>query len=243
MTNQQILFIGWDVGGWNCDKNRNSRDALVILDWEGKPFGKPCWNNLRETINTANTARDFVTGLILLCKPGCSDTPDRAILAIDAPLRFPEAFTQLINDGAPVSEVGGRSTDNPYLYRFTERQLADEGITPLSSIKDMIGSQATKAMHVVSKFTPKCSNTGVWIDDDECLTVIETYPRLIRERLGEPKPDTKPGKTADINDAKLCARVAHDFCQDPESLKGPSHDTPCSEGWIWAPKRNPSKNS
>jgi hypothetical protein len=26
------FFIGWDVGGWNCDKNRESRDALVILD-------------------------------------------------------------------------------------------------------------------------------------------------------------------------------------------------------------------
>ena len=26
------LFIGWDVGGWNCDKNPASRDALVVLD-------------------------------------------------------------------------------------------------------------------------------------------------------------------------------------------------------------------
>jgi hypothetical protein len=24
--------IGWDVGGWNCDHNPNSRDAIVILD-------------------------------------------------------------------------------------------------------------------------------------------------------------------------------------------------------------------
>ena len=26
------LFIGWDVGGWNCDNNADSRDAIVILD-------------------------------------------------------------------------------------------------------------------------------------------------------------------------------------------------------------------
>ena len=26
------FFIGWDVGGWNCEKNAKSRDALVILD-------------------------------------------------------------------------------------------------------------------------------------------------------------------------------------------------------------------
>lgn len=24
------LYIGWDVGGWNCDKNNKSRDALMI---------------------------------------------------------------------------------------------------------------------------------------------------------------------------------------------------------------------
>ncbi|WP_081139039.1 hypothetical protein [Halomonas sp. BC2] len=26
------LYIGWDVGGWNCDHNPASRDALVVLD-------------------------------------------------------------------------------------------------------------------------------------------------------------------------------------------------------------------
>lgn len=25
-------FIGWDVGAWDCDKNSNSRDAILILD-------------------------------------------------------------------------------------------------------------------------------------------------------------------------------------------------------------------
>lgn len=36
MTEVQLsvgpLLIGWDVGGWNCDKNPSSRDALVVLD-------------------------------------------------------------------------------------------------------------------------------------------------------------------------------------------------------------------
>ena len=30
------FFIGWDVGGWNCDKNGESRDAIVILDADAK---------------------------------------------------------------------------------------------------------------------------------------------------------------------------------------------------------------
>ena len=30
------VFIGWDVGGWNCDRNSKSRDALVVLDASGE---------------------------------------------------------------------------------------------------------------------------------------------------------------------------------------------------------------
>jgi hypothetical protein len=45
------LYIGWDVGGWNCDKNNKSRDALVILDADLKLIGKPWRGNLRTTIN------------------------------------------------------------------------------------------------------------------------------------------------------------------------------------------------
>ena len=25
------FYVGGDVGGWNCDKNANSRDAIVML--------------------------------------------------------------------------------------------------------------------------------------------------------------------------------------------------------------------
>ena len=35
------FFIGWDVGGWNCDRNRSSRDAIVILDTERRIVGTP----------------------------------------------------------------------------------------------------------------------------------------------------------------------------------------------------------
>ena len=28
----ETLYIGWDVGGWSCEHNANSRDALVVLD-------------------------------------------------------------------------------------------------------------------------------------------------------------------------------------------------------------------
>ncbi len=230
------LFIGWDVGGWNCDKNQKSRDALVVLDHGGQILGHPWRGNLRETINSATTTATFLAALLALCKLGNPARTCHATLAIDAPLGFPEAFARMIAGGVPVDQIG-RSAANPYLFRQTERRLVDEGITPLSAIKDMIGSQATKAMHVIARFAPQRLSPGVWTDG-ECLTVIETYPALCRKRLG-PRPGDanipKTGSAADIHDAGICARVAHDFQMNLERLEPPTAETPASEGWIWAP--------
>ena len=41
------IFIGWDVGGWNCDNNPKSRDAMVVLNAERQIVGKPWRGNLR----------------------------------------------------------------------------------------------------------------------------------------------------------------------------------------------------
>ena len=49
-TKRPSFFIGWDVGGWNCDNNSNSRDAIVILDDDLTLVGKPWRGNLRESI-------------------------------------------------------------------------------------------------------------------------------------------------------------------------------------------------
>lgn len=235
---REHLFIGWDVGGWNCDKNQSSRDALVVLDDAGQSLGQPWRGNLRETINSAVTPAAFVSALLALCKLGQPGQPCRATLAIDAPLGFPEAFASMITGGTPVDQIG-RSAANPYLFRHTERRLVAEGVTPLSAIKDMIGSQATKAMHVVARFAPQRLSPGVWTDGVH-LTVIETYPALCRARLG-PQATTvaipKTGREADIHDADVCARIARDFHLNRKRLEPPTDETPPSEGWIWAPRR------
>ena len=233
-------FIGWDVGGWNCDKNRNSRDTLVVLDHAGQRVGRPWRGNLRETINAATIPDAFLTAVLALCKLDNPAKPRRATLAIDAPLGFPEAFARMISGGAPVEDIG-QSAANPYLFRHTERRLVAEGITPLSAIKDMIGSQATKAMHVVARFAPKRLSPGVWTDGSG-LTVIETYPTLCRTRLGPQagkESIPKIGREADIHDAEVCARVARDFHLNRDRLDPPTDETPASEGWIWAPRRIP----
>ena len=50
------IYIGWDVGGWNCDKNKSSRDALVVLDANRTLLGQPWRGNLCAAINQANVS-------------------------------------------------------------------------------------------------------------------------------------------------------------------------------------------
>jgi predicted nuclease with RNAse H fold len=229
------VFIGWDVGGWNCDKNPSSRDALAVLDSSGARIGQPWRGNLRQALNTASTAADFLTAILTLCQLPAPAHP-RATIAIDAPLGFPVAFAQLINGGAALTQIG-QSAANPYLYRATERRLVAEGVTPLSAVKDMIGSQSTKAMHAVARYTRRIA-PGVWSDGAH-LTLIETYPALCRSRARDTFNDLTTAATAreiDILDAEVCAQIARAFVQRPEWLEGPLEDMPASEGWIWAPK-------
>lgn len=159
--------------------------------------------------------------------------PQHATIAIDAPLGFPEALTELTKVHVPISQVG-ESAANPYPFRHTERRLVAEGITPLSTVKDMIGSQATTAMHVVARFAPALESCGAWTDRD-CLTVIESYPRLCRARRGprtEEGKSPKKGRDADIRDARSCAEMAHDFKPNPTRLEHPNDGAPESEGRI-----------
>lgn len=53
-------FIGWDVGAWHCDTNSKSRDAIVILDEALNIVGAPWRGNLRESINAAANAAEWL---------------------------------------------------------------------------------------------------------------------------------------------------------------------------------------
>jgi len=229
------VFIGWDVGGWNCDKNPTSRDALVVLNATGEKLGQPWRGNLRQTINATTTAADFLTAILGLCKLAPPADTTKATIAIDAPLGFPAAFAQLLTGGAPLDQIGS-SHENPYLFRLAERRLAEEGLTSLSTVKDMIGSQSTKAMHTVARFA-KMIAPGVWSDGAQ-LTLIETYPALCRTRVRGVFPKlAKPinGPAADIMDAEVCADIAQGFVLWRDWLEPPPTTAPLSEGWIWAP--------
>lgn len=244
------FFFGWDVGGWNCERNRASRDAVVILDVQGALVGAPWRGNLRSAINEARDTQGWLAALFSLCGAQPPEPPLHAVLAIDTPLGFSSAFAGLMR-GIACKETVGRSETNPYLFRTTERYLFAHGLKPLSPLKDMIGSQATKGMHVLGRFAPHREGCGVW-GDGAMLTAIEAYPSacrkslLIRGELEAYRQAPGHGRRAagcmdgldhqDKVDALICALIARLFTQRRETLATPAPDTPLSEGWIWVPK-------
>lgn len=230
------FYIGWDVGGWNCDKNGKSRDAIVILDSERRIVGSPWRGNLRQSINQAATSAEWIDSLFSLCDASSLVGHMQLIIGIDTPLGFSDAFARLVT-GLECEPLVGDSETNPYLFRQTEHFLFQQGLKPLSAIKDMIGSQATKGMHVLAKFAPKGVSCGVW-SDGAVLTAIEAYPSVCKGsatmrslRHGYPALGHE-----DEDDALACALLAYLYAEQPGKLAWPSENVSSREGWIWVPK-------
>jgi len=228
--------IGWDVGGWNCDRNGKSRDAIVILDNSMAMVGQPWRGNLRECIATATTTSDWLKALFAKCKAELSAGAVAVTMAIDTPLGFSDEFVALITWQGCV-EPNETSGLNRYLFRHTERHLFERGLKPLSAIKDMIGSQATKGMHVLAKFAPRIESCGVWTDGHG-FRAIETYPTACRDTPEVKKvlKGSKPLGHNDKDDARVCAVIAHLFATKRNRLEKPDNAAPNSEGWIWIPR-------
>ncbi|MBK6357135.1 MAG: hypothetical protein IPF44_10610 [Betaproteobacteria bacterium] len=235
MAQASSHYIGWDVGGWNCDKNAKSRDALVILDAGLNIVGKPWRGNLRVAINEASDSADWINRLFSLCSTVPPSQP-KITLAIDTPLGFSDVFVRLVTQRHHAGEVG-RSDTNQYLFRQTELFLFKHGLTPLSAIKDMIGSQATKGVHVLAKFAPQTLRCGAWSDGSQ-LAAIEAYPSACKASATITSLQKPFGKLAhdDLDDALTCALVAYLFEEKPDRLIQPGPSMPVSEGWIWVPK-------
>ncbi|HYQ39505.1 MAG TPA: hypothetical protein VER09_11270 [Pseudomonas sp.] len=246
-ANLSPLLIGWDVGAWNCDKNPNSRDALVVLDSQRNLLGRPWRGSLRRLINQSVDTDDFLRRLLGLCgleDNDCQSAP--AVLAIDTPLGFSQGFIDLLVNGHAAESID-RSSENPYLFRRTERLLFERGLSPLSALKDMIGSQATKGMHVLARFAPQIDTCGVWTDGTR-LRAIEAYPSACKRSsiMAELHREFGVGVNAtggepegfqhgDQIDALTCALIAWLYHFQPDKLLQPEPGTSMKEGWIFAP--------
>ena len=238
----ESFYIGWDVGGWNCDRNPNSRDAIVILDNALAFVGRPWRGNLRTPINEAEATVSGLAALFELC---CAVPPTaafRVTLGIDTPLGFSDEFLRLASTLEAVKSLEKSST-NPYLYRRTERYLLERDIIPLSAITHMIGNQATKGMHVLAKFAKTRGSCGVWTDG-VCLTAIEAYPSACypsarkegSAMISELRGHFPALEHEDHEDALTCALIAYLFTTQQDTLVQPESNVPSNEGWIWLPR-------
>lgn len=230
----RFYAIGWDVGAWHCDRNGSSRDAIVILDDYRSFIGMPWRGNLRETIGGAPDSTTFLDRLFDRCEVK-RDHAAAVTLAIDAPLAFSQALTDLIA-GRAGAEPGHDRKENAYLFRATERWLFQHGHRPLSAVQDMIGSQATKAMHALAKFAPQIERCGVWTDG-KGFRAIETYPTICKTNalVANMLADFDV-YNADLRDALVCATIALMFQVKYGELEAPGDGIPVQEGWIWYPK-------
>lgn len=219
-------YIGWDVGAWNCDKNKTSRDGIVILN-EGGGIVCKKRGSLRDLINSSETYQQFLTDLFKQCNLTYQD--QHVVLAIDAPLGYSDAFVKLITANDAFNKDINDFKDNPYMFRATENFLYKKGYIPLSAVNHMIGSQSTKALHFISKFECSVESVGIWKTNNKRLTVIETYPAVNIVEV----PVELDGQHKDINDAFKCAYIAKVFDQDRSKLYSPISDVSEKEGWIW----------
>lgn len=250
MTTPHFWYIGWDVGAWNCEKNANSRDALVVLNQHGELVGKPWRGNLRETISAAASYTDWLFTVAKLCqfddKTKALFTEQNVVMAIDTPLGFSNGLLQLLQ-GEAVATPFTASSDNPYLYRHTERVLFAQGFSPLSAVKDMIGSQATKGLHFLRKFGFSSSPSGVWqlnpSSQNQCkYSALESYPTvlktsaLVAQYIEQLSSQTNFNSWhQDIQDAAYCAIAALLYQRQPNVMATPTKDV-TTEGWIYVPR-------
>jgi hypothetical protein len=239
-------FIGWDVGAWHCDKG-DSRDALVILNDQRKLLGKPWRGNLRSCIAQSESFSHWVHVVAGLC--GLEILSQAALeqhsvtLAIDTPLGFSNDFVALLK-GEVTNKPFSKYSENPYLYRETELLLFQHGFSPLSAVKDMIGSQATKGLHFLRKFGFTPTPSGIWqLDQSNCQhRAFESYPTvlktsaLVAQYIEQLRTQTNfDSWHQDHQDAAYCAVAALLQNQHPDLMETPEKDV-STESWIYVPK-------
>jgi hypothetical protein len=245
------LFVGWDVGGWHCDRNQTSRDALVVTgasNGEVIVVGQPWRGNLRSVL-VAQSGPSVVSAMLDLCGVKGERVTEVAV-AIDTPLGWPNAMMRLAQ-GGPISAVSAADGENPYTRRATELALIRLGYFPLSAVRDMLGSQSTKGIHFLRAAGLNEVSCGVWQHTDDAgrrVTAIETYPavalqmdslrQLQAEVLARTAGGLRNGEKPlhdDIRDALACALVAHLFAASPELMERVPETVPTGEGWIMLP--------
>lgn len=243
-------FVGWDVGPWNCDEG-NRQDAVALLAADAGAVVAPIRTNLREIL-TEFQREELLRQFLMACG---IDPPEtfRMTMAVSTPLAWPKPAVDLLTSRR-THRVPPLVDQNPILFRQTELALLELGHRPRSPVRDMIGSQSSKAIHFIRQAGFSPTSAGVWRvvsrTTGSVYEVIETIPSILKrsptfERAFAPVPKHKTlaqvlkradkNATADMQRALRCALLASMFALAPSKLWGPSKGSPEQEGWIWIP--------
>lgn len=90
-------YGGWDAGAWHCDRNAESRDALVILMDRPAglmPVGRPFWGNLRPDLS-AHCGPELLSAILGRCDVPLAGA-QHVVVAINTPLAWPTAALRLL---------------------------------------------------------------------------------------------------------------------------------------------------
>ncbi|SHJ88069.1 Protein of unknown function [Dethiosulfatibacter aminovorans DSM 17477] len=241
MKPRRIVSIGWDVGGWMGKKQGFS---MSLWDYEKEEFswiGKPSEMSLPK--NRLITP-DEIMGILSSTFSDRELDEYQIIIAIDAPLGYPEAFVKFISSEDVISAKPDKEINNPLAYRDTERHIHKVfDKKPLSSVFDKIGNNATVAI----------SHIRTWSSEHEYIVqpsnrcskreIIEVYPALVKgndflqELFDEIIPDTVK-RESDAYDSAICSIMGLKYYLGEEFLGvpvavGPVEDIEQKEGWIY----------
>ena len=215
----RTYFIGCDMGGWHTEKG----DALAVCVWDGNEFH-----------HIEAEAGSFLypiadEGVLARALSQAEEEKARIVIAIDAALGWPRKFVELVQQAHEGNHLPcfhlGCSTDNPYLYRETERFIKNRVLTgskerPLTAPGDKFGNNCSKAQGLVAwlkkrlpdVYRPPFDTWDANAASSKKATIVEVYPKasMKSEEFGNlPWP---PHQTtmrsvgnSDIGDAKRCA--------------------------------------
>ncbi len=230
MSNEQaIVGVGWDVGGW-----RGKSQALAIACWT------PGQHHLDWSSPGCGVSQPFslvkAGGLSLKALVGqvsgaswalVSATSARVVVAIDAPLGFPEAFVRFVSNPT-AQELPTTHGENRLAFRGTDRFVMQEyqsvlGTRPFSASLDALTHVGTVALAAVAalreagyRLLPQDESVSEGARGRTRREAIEVYPALakvprLRAKKGEKKSPAALPSIRAVLPNKLTPSTGHRY--------------------------------
>ena len=241
---EKLIVIGWDVGGW---MGSNNGFSIIEYDYQSHSFE---WKGKSVELSIPDHSLFSLDYIIEKTDSLNIDLAEaKIIIAADAPLTYPKAFKELLENQKNDFVKPDKEIYNPLAYRRTDRYIYEKfNKKPLSAVFDRLGTNASAAVvHIRKWMEERNFSLEPVIQNSSSKIIIEVYPALLKEskyaEAFEPIKSMLPkdiNKGTDAYDSALCALMglAYDDKVKIEGLaklvKAPEHDEEIrEEGWIY----------